>query len=36
MRRWRQAAICAAILLLANLAFYLLTILLALATGFRP
>jgi len=36
MRRLRQAAICAAIMLAANLAFYLLTILFAMATGFRP
>lgn len=36
MRRLRQAALCAAILILANLAFYLLTILIAMAAGFRP
>lgn len=36
MRRLRLAALCAAILLAANLAFYLLTILIAMATGFRP
>jgi len=36
MRRLRRAALCAAVLLLADLAFYLLTILFAIATGFRP
>jgi len=36
MRRLRQAALGAAVLLAANLAFYVLTILFAIVTGSRP